>query len=129
VSIVELVAVKELGPFDFRWPNGIESFERGWSFEARIADARFSGSHSIGAREVYGRERAHTVTWIGGEVEVEGVEADDYPSSQALISRLRRPGRRLPTRGIRSRRVTRALTSLSTAVRSRLPICVTVSVG
>jgi hypothetical protein len=95
VSIVELVAVKELEPFNFRWPNGIESFERGWSFEARIAEARFSGSHGIGAREVYGRERVHTVTWIAGEVEVEGVEADDYPSSQALISRLRRPGRAL----------------------------------
>jgi uncharacterized HhH-GPD family protein len=35
----------------------------------------------------------HTVTWIAGEVQVEGAEADDYPSSQALISRLRQPGR------------------------------------
>jgi uncharacterized HhH-GPD family protein len=35
----------------------------------------------------------HTVTWINAEVQVEGVEADDYPASQALVSRLRRPGR------------------------------------
>jgi uncharacterized HhH-GPD family protein len=84
---------KELEPFDFRWPKNIESFEDGWSFDARIAGARFAGQHGIGTREVYGRVRVHTVTWIGGEVQVEGVEADDYPSSQALISRLRRPGR------------------------------------
>jgi hypothetical protein len=95
VSVVELVSVKELGPFNFRWPDGIESFERGWAFEARTAQTRFSGQHGIGAREVYGRMRVHTVTWIAGEVQVEGVEADDYPSSQALISRLRRPGRAL----------------------------------
>ncbi len=91
--MLELVAVKELGPFTFRWPEDIESFEGGRSFEARIAGARISGRHGIGAREVYGRMRVHTVTWIDGEVQVEGVEADDYPSSQALISRLRRPGR------------------------------------
>ena len=90
---VELVTVKGLEPFDFRWPENIEWFERGWSFEARIANARFSGRHGIGEREVYGRMRVHTVTWMAGEVQVEGVEADDYPSSQALISRLRRPGR------------------------------------
>jgi uncharacterized HhH-GPD family protein len=95
VGVVELVAVKELGPFPFRWPDGIEPFERGWSFEARITETRFFGQHGIGAREVYGRMRVHTVTWVGGEVQVEGVEADDYPSSQALISRLRRPGRAL----------------------------------
>lgn len=39
--------------------------------------------HGLGAREVYGRIRVHTVTWIDGEVQVEGVEADDYPVSQA----------------------------------------------
>lgn len=93
--MVELITVKKLEPFNFRWPASIESFERGWSFEARVAEARFSGRHGIGARPVYGRDRVHTVTWIGGEVQVEGVEADDYPSSQALISRIKRPGRAL----------------------------------
>jgi hypothetical protein len=93
VNIVELIDAKKLEPFSYRWPNGIEPFEAGWSFDARIAGTRLSGRHGIGAREVYGKMRVHTVTWIGGQVQVEGVEADDYPSSQALISRLRRPGR------------------------------------
>lgn len=93
MAVVELMAVKELEPFAFRWPENIEWFERGWSFDARTVGARLSGRHGIGAREVYGRMRVHTVTWIAGEVQVEGVESDDYPSSQALISRLRRPGR------------------------------------
>ncbi|MGH3405038.1 MAG: hypothetical protein ACRDRJ_21410 [Streptosporangiaceae bacterium] len=55
----------------------------------RIADARFSG-HGIGAREVYGSMRVHTVTWISGEVQVEGVEADDYPYSQVALAWLLR---------------------------------------
>ena len=41
MGVVELVSVKELKPFDFRWPNGIQAFEGGWSFEARISDMRF----------------------------------------------------------------------------------------
>jgi hypothetical protein len=86
---IELTAVKALEPFDFRWPDGIESFEGGWSFGASIAGTRHTGRHGIGAREVYGRLRVHTVTWLNGEVQVEDVEADDYPSTQALISRLR----------------------------------------
>jgi uncharacterized HhH-GPD family protein len=42
--------------------------------------------------------RVHTVTWLDGEVQVEGVEADDYPTSHALLSRIRRPGRALARR-------------------------------
>ena len=90
---VELGAITRVGPFDFRWPDGTESFEGGWSFTAGIDGHRHAVRHGVGAREVYGRVRVHTVTWINSEVQVEGVEADDYPASQALISRLRRPGR------------------------------------
>lgn len=90
---VELGAITRVGPFDFRWPDATESFEGGWSFDARIDGHRHAVRHGVGAREVYGRERVHTVTWINSQVQVEGVEADDYPASQALISRLRRAGR------------------------------------
>jgi hypothetical protein len=99
VGIVELIAVKELEPFDFRWPEDIESFEGGWSFEIRAGGKRHTGRHGIGAREVFGRARVHTVTWMDGEVQVEGVEADDYPSSSALISRLRLLTHRRPHLG------------------------------
>jgi hypothetical protein len=47
---IELTAVTAAGPFDFRWPDGIESFEGGWSFEAGIAGTRHSGRHGIGVR-------------------------------------------------------------------------------
>jgi uncharacterized HhH-GPD family protein len=93
MSHIELGVVTRVGPFDFRWPDATESFEGGWSFDARIDGHRHTIRHGVGAREVYGRVRVHTVTWINSEVQVEGVEADDYPASQALISRLRRPGR------------------------------------
>ena len=93
MGIVELVAVKGLEPFDFRWPEGTESFETGWAFQC--ADRAAGGHCAPRHRSAYGLRpaRVHTVTWINGEVQVEGVEADDYPVSQALISRLRRPGR------------------------------------
>jgi uncharacterized HhH-GPD family protein len=92
---VEILTKERLAPFEFRWPDGIESFETGWSVSARIDGQRHAVRHGVGARDVYGRMRVHTVTWIDGEVQVEGVEADDYPVSQALISRLRRPGRKV----------------------------------
>lgn len=43
---------------------------------------------------MYGRWRVHTVTWLDGAVEVEGVEADDYSATQALLSVLRGPDKR-----------------------------------
>jgi endonuclease III len=51
--------------------------------------------HGIGTRRAFGRMRVRTVTWIGTDAQVEGVEADDYPVSRSLLSRLRRAGRAL----------------------------------
>jgi hypothetical protein len=51
--------------------------------------------HGVGARRAFGRMRVRTVTWIGLDAQVEGVEADDYPVSRSLLSRLRRAGRAL----------------------------------
>ena len=92
---VGVVDVRRLGPFDFRWPDEIESFEGGWAFDAYVDGVRHAMRLGVGACEVFGRVRVHAVTWVDGEVQVEGAEADDYPASQALISRLRRPGRGL----------------------------------
>jgi hypothetical protein len=40
-----------------------------------------------------GQVPRQTVTWLDGAVQVEGVEADDYPTSQALLSLLRNDGK------------------------------------
>lgn len=93
MTYVELGAITRIESFDFRWPDGRESLEGGRSFDARIDGHRYAVRHRVGARDVYGRVRVHTVTWNNSEVQVDGAEADDYPASQALISRLRRPGR------------------------------------
>ena len=93
MTTYELGPISNIGPFSFRWPDGTEDFEAGWQFTARIEGRSHEIKHGLGAREVYGRIRVHSVTWLDGQVQVEGVEADDYPTSQALISRLRRPGR------------------------------------
>jgi uncharacterized HhH-GPD family protein len=87
--------IEQLGPFDFRWPGAIEHFESGWSYRLNMAAESHAVRLGIGGREVYGRERVHTVTWLDGAVGVEGVEADDYPSSGALVSLLRHPDKKM----------------------------------
>lgn len=95
MTAMKIVDVERLGPFSFRWPEGDEHFEAGWAFRLIEPGVVHRVRHGIGGREVYGRYRVHTVTWVDGEVQVEGVEADDYPSTGALLSVLRRPDRRL----------------------------------
>ena len=85
--------VSRLPPFEYRWPQGLEVFEGGWACAAEAGGRRHAIRHAIGARRAFGRTRVRTVTWIGGEAQVEGVEADDYPVSQSLLSRLRSSGR------------------------------------
>jgi hypothetical protein len=82
----EVTDVWQLPPFSFRWPDDEEYFEGGWDHLLILAGARHRVRHGLGGREVYGRQRVHTVTWLDGVVPVEGVEADDYPSTRALLS-------------------------------------------
>jgi uncharacterized HhH-GPD family protein len=91
--MIEIVSCTELSEFSFRWPDATEEFERGWECQVRTDGQTHAMRHGIGSRVVYGRLRLHTVTWLAGQPQVEGVEADDYPASQCLISRLRRTGR------------------------------------
>jgi endonuclease-3 len=91
----EVTDVHALAPFSFRWPEETEQFEGGWEYHVTIASGHHRVRHGLGAREVYGRRRVHTVTWLDGELQVEGVEADDYPTSRALLSLLRHDARKL----------------------------------
>lgn len=84
--------VTELEPFDFRWPEGIEHFDHGWEYIAHTDSGSYRVKHGIGGREVYGRYRAHSVTWLGKQPMVEGVAPDDYDESGALLSLLRIDG-------------------------------------
>jgi hypothetical protein len=88
----ELLDVERIGPFEYRWPVGTESYSHGWTFRARFAGREYRLRHGVARREAYGRERLRTVTWIGGWPSVEGVEADDYAVSGSLISLIRATG-------------------------------------
>jgi uncharacterized HhH-GPD family protein len=85
----EVTGIRQLPPFSFRWPEGEEHFEGGWDYGLTVTGVRHRARHGLGGREVYGRQRVHTVTWLDGAVQVEGVEADDYPTTRALLSVLR----------------------------------------
>ncbi len=87
---IEITSEDELPPFTFRWPVNVERFDRGWECRVTIEGEEHRLRHGIGRRHVYGRERVHTVTWLDGQVQVEGVAADDYRESRSLISRLHR---------------------------------------
>jgi uncharacterized HhH-GPD family protein len=90
---IEVTGEHQIGPFKWRWPEEHEDFEGGWDFQLRVRGSRHRVRHGLGGREVYGRWRVHTVTWVDGEVQVEGVEADDYPATRALLSQLKHPDR------------------------------------
>jgi len=87
---IELQDVRPIGSFEFRWPMGTESFDHGWEGTAVVDGRSTRFRHGIGGRHAYGRHRVHTVTWLDGQPVVEGVEADDYERSRALLSRIRR---------------------------------------
>jgi hypothetical protein len=78
IGEVALVGLERLGPFTYRWPTNVESFERGWNLRVKAGGQTYPVRHGIGRRVAYGRERARTVTWVGRWPKVEGVGADDY---------------------------------------------------
>jgi len=86
-----ILSMAAIGPFEFRWPDAVESFDRGWEGEVETRGHRSTFRHGLGGQVVYGANRVHTVTWLDGNPTVEGVAADDYPASRAMLSRIKRP--------------------------------------
>ena len=81
-----IVSTEALGPFSWRWPEDVEHFERGWLALVNLNGAELQVRHGIGRRNVFGASRPHSVTWVNNEPTVEGVGADDYDQSGALLS-------------------------------------------
>jgi uncharacterized HhH-GPD family protein len=82
----KLVSVTAIGQFSWRWPEGSETYQRGWAAIAEMDGEELHIRHGIGTRLAFGRSRIRSVTWVEGEVAVEGVEADDFATSKALMS-------------------------------------------
>ncbi len=95
---VELAEVRELGPCAYRWPHGVERFDRCWEVVARADGETVRVRHALGERDVYGRRRAHSVTFLGGQPIVEGVAADDHARLRALLSLVKGPDGRMVRR-------------------------------
>jgi len=92
------------------WPG----WAWGSSFPGTTGQARKQGRrseasrhrvrHGLGARQVYGSRRRHSVTFVDDWAAAEGVAPDDYETSRCLISplkdhagRLIRPGGQVPS--------------------------------
>ena len=92
-----------IGSFSWRWPERVETYERGWVAIVDVDRAEFQIRHGIGRRDTFGRSRLRSVTWVEGEPLVEGVEADDFDQSQSLLSLIKitkkhlRPGDDVPS--------------------------------
>jgi hypothetical protein len=99
---IQLLSSTALGPFSWRWPAGVEHFTRGWAAIVTVNGQELRLRHGIGGRDVFGRHRVHSVTWLEGQPLVEGVEADDFEKSQSLLSLIKvtkrhlRPGDPVP---------------------------------
>jgi uncharacterized HhH-GPD family protein len=81
-----LISTSAIGPFSWRWPEDVETFERGWAGIAEVDGTEFQIRHGIGRQYRFGRSRVRSVTWVDGEPLVEGVEAEDFDQSQSLLS-------------------------------------------
>jgi uncharacterized HhH-GPD family protein len=81
-----LLHLSRLDAFSFRWPDSVEDFEYGWEGEVEWDGRRHRVRHGVGRRVVYAQQRPHTVTWLDGAPTVEGVGADDFSDSHALLS-------------------------------------------
>jgi len=95
---VQLRDIQSLEPFDFRWPEAIERFERGWEFVAETHEESLRVRHGLGTRIAFGRPRIRSVTWVNGAVAVEGAEADDYEASRSLVSVIKGADRKMARR-------------------------------
>lgn len=102
-DLVILDGPHETGSFTFRWPTETEHFDCGWDLTVDAAGRRYQVRHGLGAREVYGSRRRHSVTFVDDWAAAEGVAPDDYETSGCLISplkdqagRLIRPGEQVP---------------------------------
>ena len=93
VMRVELASVVPTGRFSYRWPQNEEEFRSGWDCIAQSGAGRFRIRHGLGADRVW-EEADSTVTFVDGAPRVEGVAADDYEYSRALLSVLRMSGGR-----------------------------------
>jgi tetratricopeptide (TPR) repeat protein len=95
VSLTEPIAC---GPVDVHWPSErgrlstVEHYPGGWDVEATLGGRNHSLRHLLGYRVAYGRLRRRSLTMVHGNVETEGVEADDYARTRGLLSVLRHPG-------------------------------------
>ena len=92
---LELRAIALIEGFDFRWPDAMEHFDRGWEAVAQTPTGPFQIRHGLAMRIAYGRPRVRSVTWVNKVVAVEGVEANDYPTSRALVSIIRTAAKRM----------------------------------
>jgi uncharacterized HhH-GPD family protein len=86
VNDVEIIEIRPIGEFDFRWPDADEHYERGWEGTGTDGDRGFTFRVGLASRIAYGRPRFRAVTWINGAVIAEGVEADDFDRSGSLLS-------------------------------------------
>lgn len=83
---VRILESAPLGPFSWRWPEGAEQFDRGWSALVEADGVEVHIRHGLNLRQVFGRSRAPSVTWVENDPTVEGVGEDHYEQTRALLS-------------------------------------------
>ena len=91
-NVIEVLSAQEIPPFSYRWPADVEQFSTGWEMKVRYGENIHQVRHGIGGRDCFGRHRVHTVTWLDGKPMVEGAEAEDYSSTNDLVSVLKEYG-------------------------------------
>ena len=93
VGELVLENLEEIPAFSHRWPDGtVELYDKAWRATAVVGGKRHVIKHGLSYRVTYGRRLRRGATWLNQTI-VEGIEADDYATSHALVSLLRRSGK------------------------------------
>jgi hypothetical protein len=92
---VHLIGMGGLGPFSWRWPDADEAYDRGWAAIVEVDGHQYRMRHGVGRRATFGQTRVRSVTWVEGQPTVEGVEADDFGTTECLLSLIKLTKRHL----------------------------------
>lgn len=87
-------SLKKIQPFSYRWPNGIEDFDKGFEGYVSFEGKSYPVKVGINKRRAYGKERGHSVVLVRSYPVTEFVETDSKTWTSLL------PGHENPRRNL-----------------------------
>jgi excisionase family DNA binding protein len=82
-------SLEETGPFDFRWPNIVEHYQKGYNAIKMVDGQQIILKVGFSDREAAGQMRKRVTVWLGNRPLVEFAGSNDYDKDGILASVIR----------------------------------------